>query len=310
MFNHIDTFVISKYIKENNINLSSIRDPKVLEKKLLDIRKKISINVEDVIEFNKKEETLGYGSYNFWVNDVDTNTSIEDVVSYSIDDEINKATRFLKNKTNILISCGAGMSISSNLPCFFGENGVWKKAYDMNRLYSIYDTTNPGETYFKLFEFIKKYNHFVFTSNIDNLFIKAGFDEKKLCECHGNYSQKQCTAECKLVFKGDKCPACGSNSLENVLKYTDTKNFCLERLNTQEENLKKFLENKDICIIELGCGINTPTIRDYNEILVETRDDINLIRVNPTHWYVPEQLQNKSCMLRLDVESFLNLKFN
>lgn len=302
--NPIDIYVVSKYIKKNNIKLSSITDPTLLTETLINIRKEISISLEDLREFNEKEEQLLLKSYNFWIEEIDTNTTIEDLTPYNFFSEISKAKTFLNSK-NILISCGAGMSISSKLPCFFGENGVWKTIYDINRLYSIYDTTEPSETYKKLFEFVKKYNYYIFTSNIDNLFIKADFDEEKLCECHGNYSQKQCVSGCKIIFKGDTCPICGSKSVENVLKYTETRSFCSERLNKQENSLKKFLENKDICIVELGCGKNTPTIRDYSEILAESRDDIKLVRVNPSQWYVPEILEDKSCMLNMTVDTFL-----
>jgi NAD-dependent SIR2 family protein deacetylase len=196
------------------------------------------------------------------------------------------------------------MRTSSGLPCFFGKDGVWNKIYDVNKLYSVYDTTIPNEVYYNLLAFSKKRDCFVFTSNIDNLFTKAGFNSDKICECHGNYSQKQCN-KCDIVFSKTKCPKCGCLGEENVLKYSNTRSFCTESLNSQEDRLNIFLKNKNICIIELGCGINTPTVRDYDEILVETRPDISLIRVNPIHWYVPEKLQSRSCMINMTVENFL-----
>ena len=42
-----------------------------------------------------------------------------------------------------------------------------------------------------------------------------------------------------------------------------------------EENFKKFRDNNtNVCIIELGCGIITPTVRHYDELLLETRSDV------------------------------------
>jgi NAD-dependent SIR2 family protein deacetylase len=306
MENHIITYIVSKYVKEHKLNISSISDPILLNETLLNIKKKISITVKDVVEFNKKENRLCLDSYNFWLREIDTGTTIEDITPYSFYIEIEKAKMFLKKSNHILISCGAGMSTSSGLPCFFGKDGVWNTIYDINTLYSTYDNTIPEEAYFKLLNFSKKHDSFVFTSNIDNLFIKAGFDRHRLCECHGNYSQKQCN-KCNIIFENKNCPTCGTLGKENVLKYSDTKNFCSERLDSQEKQLTQFLKNKNICILELGCGINTPTVRDYNEILVEDRSDITLIRVNPIHWYVPEKIQNKSSMIKMSVNNFLDI---
>jgi NAD-dependent SIR2 family protein deacetylase len=39
----------------------------------------------------------------------------------------------------------------------------------------------------------KNNNYFIFTSNIDNQFQKAGFSDEKIYECHGSLSHLQCS---------------------------------------------------------------------------------------------------------------------
>lgn len=41
----------------------------------------------------------------------------------------------------------------------------------------------------------KKDNYFIFTSNIDSQFQRAGFDENKIYECHGSLAFLQCSEE-------------------------------------------------------------------------------------------------------------------
>ena len=60
-------------------------------------------------------------------------------------------------------------------------------------------------------------------------------------------------------------------------------------------DFKNFLDNNtNICIIEIVCGITTPTVRDYDDILTE---DVKLIRVNPIHFYTGKKIKNKSCLI-------------
>ena len=49
-----------------------------------------------------------------------------------------------------------------------------------------------------------KGNYFVFTSNVDGHFQKAGFDKEKVLECHGSINHYQCE-QCREIvrFKPD-----------------------------------------------------------------------------------------------------------
>lgn len=47
-----------------------------------------------------------------------------------------------------------------------------------------------------------KGNYFMQTSNVDGLWQKAGFNEKKIFEIHGNIFHLQCY-ECQTIFNND-----------------------------------------------------------------------------------------------------------
>jgi NAD-dependent SIR2 family protein deacetylase len=57
----------------------------------------------------------------------------------------------------------------------------------------MYRGTAPHEGFNKMLKIavIKKY--FVYTSNVDGHFLKAGFDEQKIVECHGSLMHFQCS---------------------------------------------------------------------------------------------------------------------
>lgn len=90
---------------------------------------------------------------------------------------------------------------------------------------------------------LKKEDYFVFTSNIDGQFQKAGFDPDKVYEAHGTLHNFQCTSsDCDYVWgpvtnfpaidndlraKGTihdlpKCPRCKSLARPNVSMFGDT----------------------------------------------------------------------------------------
>jgi hypothetical protein len=64
----------------------------------------------------------------------------------------------------------------------------------------LYRNTNPHVG----FELLKRWGesmrrgYFVFTSNVDGQFQKAGFDDRKILECHGSIHQLQCQEPCSI----------------------------------------------------------------------------------------------------------------
>jgi NAD-dependent SIR2 family protein deacetylase len=138
---------------------------------------------------------------------------------------INKAKQIIDEADAILITAGAGMGVDSGLPDFRGVEGFWKAypvikdlgyrfedmanprwfedeptlawAFYGHRL-NLYRETIPHEGFKKLLELGKNKvgGYFVFTSNVDGQFQKAGFDDNKITEIHGSIEHFQCSQSC------------------------------------------------------------------------------------------------------------------
>ena len=309
MSSEFDTFCLNKYVSHEHINVSTITDPVKLESVFNDIKTSSSfLDFCKTIDQQYKEfiDNQDYNRYSFWLEE---DESKEKIYTLDVSVELQKARGYLKNCSSVIISCGAGLSVSSNLPCFHGKDGIWNTMFKIDTMYDVYKETKPGKIYNDIKEMMEKLNvpYFVFTSNIDGLFLKSNFDSEMLCECHGSYAYKRCE-KCNYIGLTDdtRCNSCDILLRENILKYGDNKSFNTKILDIQEENFKKFRDNNtNICIIELGCGIITPTVRQYDELLLESRSDVSLIRVNPDHWFVPDNIQSKSCMINMTAENFI-----
>lgn len=139
----------------------------------------------------------------------------------AIEKDLKRAAQSIKNTKSIIITAGAGMGVDSGLPDFRGPEGFWKAYPPLMKLgltlpetstpswftrdphfawgffghrFHLYRNTQPH----KGFSLLKKWcqskegNYFIFTSNVDGHFQKAGFSEEKIVECHGsiNYLQE------------------------------------------------------------------------------------------------------------------------
>ena len=129
-------------------------------------------------------------------------------------DKIKIAAEHIRQADAVLVTAGAGMGVDSGLPDFRGNEGFWKAYppiaklgipfYEManpkwfdtdpkigwafygHRL-NLYRKTIPHEGFTKLLDLATKKleKYFVFTSNVDGQFQKAGFSDDRIEECHG-----------------------------------------------------------------------------------------------------------------------------
>jgi len=179
---------------------------------------------------------------------------------------------------------------------------------------SLYDAAVPHEGFKILLNWVNtitKGNYFIFTSNIDSQFQKAGFKERKLYECHGSLNYLQCTVDCtpngvwardrtpipvddKLhVINKEKLPhciRCDKLARPNVSLFGDTtETFNDYRTQKQKQKLKRWLKqsvDNKLLIIEIGCGISLHSIRIEVEDMIQKRPSTKLIRINPTDYAV------------------------
>ena len=136
--------------------------------------------------------------------------------------DITKAIQKIKEADAILITAGAGLGVDSGLPDFRGNKGFWNAypvikdlkigfsqmaspkwfsekpklawAFYGHRL-NLYRDTVPHKGFQILLDLVKEKNenYFVYTSNVDGQFQKAGFDKQKIVEIHGSIHHLQCS---------------------------------------------------------------------------------------------------------------------
>ena len=250
----------------------------------------------------------------------------------AIDRTLDEAACAIDEADALLIGAGAGMGVDSGLPDFRGDEGFWK-AYPPFRAagYSFVDMANPrwfardpqlgwGFYGHRLqlyrdtvphggFELLRRWGErmghgaFVFTSNVDGQFQRAGFADDTLLECHGSLHHLQCCTPCQqqiwsaegLEVRFDEqsfqasaplpsCPHCGGLARPNVLMFGDI-GWIGDRTEDQLRRCESWLqgvEESDARFVAVECGAGTavPSVRWKCETAVE-RLGGTLIRINP-----------------------------
>jgi len=255
-----------------------------------------------------------------------------------LEKNINRAKEAIQNADAVLITAGAGMGVDSGLPDFRGTEGFWRAypvarrlglrfeelanprwfkenpklawAFYGHRL-NLYRKTQPHEGFYLLRKLgeSKRGGYFVFTSNVDGQFQKAGYDGKKIVEIHGSIHHLQCSVPCmddiwsaeEINVKVDmekfeaeeplpKCRHCGEIARPNILMFGDW-NWVSGRTAGQEFMFERWLEKIDdmgyrLVIIEIGAGKAVPTVRMLSERVADQFYG-TLIRINPRDYDIP-----------------------
>lgn len=266
---------------------------------------------------------------------------------------LQEAAKIIKEATAILIGAGAGISTDSGLPDFRSKNGFWKEypAYQKTNL-NFHDLANPSlfhkdphlawgfyghriDMYKNTephigFQILKKWasrinnNIFIYTTNVDQHFQKAGFSYNKIVEVHGDINTLQCTTECgygrfnkelnldidldtmRVVGDLPSCPNCGRMIRPNVLMFNDW-SF---NDGTPKEQFNKFqswmntLPQEKLAILEIGVGTKIPVVRIQCEILSffmgVPNIRINLNECNTNNNNICLQMKSIDALTKLD----------
>jgi len=238
----------------------------------------------------------------------------------------------------LLITAGAGMGVDSGLPDFRGPEGFWRAypAYQAlgqsfeqmanprwfksdphlawgfyGHRMMLYRKTVPhaGFALLRSWAAAKELGGFVFTSNVDGQFQRAGFAPDQVVECHGTLDYLQCHAGCGTAIFGTagvdvevdpetmrardplpRCPSCGGLARPNVLMFGDWE-WDGSLTESQEVRLSTWLASVRqqagrLAIIELGAGTGVPTVRMASQRAAES-DGATLIRINVREPLVP-----------------------
>lgn len=244
-------------------------------------------------------------------------------------DAIERAASAVRAAGALVIAAGAGMGVDSGLPDFRGPQGFWRAypAYESlgldfpslanprwfrsdpslawgfygHRL-ELYRRTPPHEGFAILRRLAARAPHgaFVFTSNVDGHFQRAGFDPERVYEVHGAIDFLQCTRADHGIFAAGEprftidpmtfrasgelpsCPSCGALARPNVLMFGDGA-WDSARSDAQETRLAAWLTrvgDAPLVVSEMGAGLAVPTVRFFSERLGRARG-ATLVRINP-----------------------------
>jgi NAD-dependent SIR2 family protein deacetylase len=249
---------------------------------------------------------------------------------------LQRASRTIASASALLVCAGAGMGVDSGLPDFRGTEGFWRAYPPLASLglsfesianprwfrtdpalawgfyghrLELYRRTVPhaGFALVKDWMTSKPHGGFVYTSNVDGQFQRAGFDDNEIVEIHGTIHQCQCLSRCGVgIFPSEgfriqvdetslraseplpDCPECGSIARPNILMFGDGE-WNAERTDKQCRRLQQWLSAipvGELVVIELGAGITLPHVRQQSERWAH-RFQTPLIRINPVDASVP-----------------------
>jgi NAD-dependent SIR2 family protein deacetylase len=257
-------------------------------------------------------------------------------MSETTEDLIRRAAESILQADALLIGAGAGMGVDSGMPDFRGPEGFWR-AYPPYAKLGLGFTALANPRWFRDdptlawgfyghrlelyrrtplhegFQILRRWadrmsrGAFVFTSNVDGHFQRAGFDPARVVEVHGALDGMQCTDDCGAgIFPSDAiaiqidestmraveplpaCPSCGALARPNVLMFGDW-GFDPIRTDAQHRQLELWLRTLGGCrlvVVECGAGMAVPTVRLVCEDQCRQSGG-TLIRINPREPGVP-----------------------
>jgi NAD-dependent SIR2 family protein deacetylase len=247
-------------------------------------------------------------------------------------DKLERARAVVKAADAVVVTAGAGMGVDSGLPDFRGNEGFWRAYPPFAKLglsfvelanprwfsrdpalawgfyghrKNLYADVSPHRGFALLLAYLRSRPRggFVFTSNVDGQFQKAGFEDLRIVECHGNIHHLQCLdPRCdggiwpsservtvdldsmRAVAPYPACRHCGKMARPNILMFGDG-GWRSERTDMQELRLGRYLDElasaraKPV-VIECGAGTAIPTVRRFSEQVAKKLGG-TLIRINP-----------------------------
>jgi NAD-dependent SIR2 family protein deacetylase len=249
--------------------------------------------------------------------------------------ELRRAAEVLRSAQALIIGAGAGMGVDSGLPDFRGTQGFWhaypayaKLGLDFASMANprwfqedpelawgfyghrlgLYRETSPHAGFGLLRAWAARMRHgaFVFTSNVDGQFQKAGFPDERVCEVHGSIHFVQCLGGCPGILPAapysvevdpesfrarpplPSCERCGSLLRPNILMFGDWE-WGASRTEAQQQRLTEWLaavEPGTLAVIECGAGTAIPSVRSFCERAAAARRG-TLIRINVREPQVP-----------------------
>ncbi len=244
---------------------------------------------------------------------------------------LSEAAKIIASAEAILVCAGAGLGVDSGLPDYRGAEGFWRaypaakklglsfeelanpRWFDLDpglawgfygHRFELYRRTSPHPGHAVLLRWAesKKHGYYVFTSNVDGQFQKAGFSDERIVECHGSLLHLQCVKPCcsaswpapadlrfdvdpetlRLRSEPPRCMSCSGPARPNVLMFDDVR-WTDGRSAARQIRFRLWLRGLTrgrLAVIELGAGVAVPTVRTTAE-QVASAAGVPIIRINP-----------------------------
>jgi len=258
-----------------------------------------------------------------------------DCRSEGIEDPIRQAAELIASADALIIATGAGMGADSGLPTYRGPAGFSNAypivqqlglsyrelatpamlgrdpylAWGFHALFAkLFRAAEPHAGYGILRRWMMRMRAgaFVYTSNVDGHFQRAGFDPRMILECHGTTMRLQCSVPCsdqtwdasppvafiesamRVVDPLPRCGNCGALARPNVRLFSDPQWVGRSTLAQSKafEQWKANCAGKRVVIIECGAGTAVPAVRLASELAMQQLN-ARLIRINPVDTNVP-----------------------
>jgi NAD-dependent SIR2 family protein deacetylase len=254
--------------------------------------------------------------------------------------DLDRAREMISTASAFVFAAGAGMGVDSGLPDFRGDEGFWKAYPPFAKLglgfqalanprwfeedpelawgfyghrLGLYRKTVPHAGFAILKKWSETKESFVFTSNVDGQFQRAGFGDEVVFECHGSIHHVQCTRNCGWFVEADamassnvaieeetmrakqplpRCGDCGAIARPALLMFGDG-GWDDRRSSEQEVRFQEFVAEqtsgplgaRGLVVVECGAGTAVPSVRHMSESLV--RAGARLLRINVREPEVP-----------------------
>lgn len=239
-------------------------------------------------------------------------------------DPVATAATWIAAADGLLVAAGAGMGVDSGLPDFRGPQGFWRAYPGLGRIglgfeeianprhfardpalawgfyghrLDLYRRTvpHPGFALLRAIGARLAQGVFVFTSNVDGQFQRAGFAPAQVAEVHGSIHHLQCqhgcagaiwtaddfipevdAAACRLLNEAPRCGHCGAVARPNILMFGDA-GWLEARSAAQMARLRTWYGGAGrVVVIEIGAGTRVATVRHFSASHGQA-----LIRINP-----------------------------
>lgn len=265
-----------------------------------------------------------------------------------LSERINQLQNLLEESDHVIIGGGAGLSTAAGID-YGGERftsnfkefiekynftdmytaGFYpfksqeeKWAYWAKHVYMNNIGMGSTELYKKLYDLVKDKNYFVITTNVDDQFVKSGFDDEKVFATQGSYRLIQCKNAChdklyddteivkemmantdsELKIPSDlvpKCPVCGRDMELNLrIDNNFVEDETWHKHNNDYHDFVNNAKKGKTLLLEFGVGFNTPAIIRFPfESIAAQYDDWNLVRFNKDNLELVVVQNNQASLL-------------